>query len=243
MSFVPYADTSVADLYGAEILINVYEWASPWTDLNDPTYWGTSASQDPWVELYFVHNEGYYPSSNDETGLPAYAPFSTPFLLNNDTRYLFCLNSYDTNVVFGFDGDINYDGNQWVRATPISPIKAEDANNQPAWYVGGWNSVSALSMSLNVSTTSQAGIKEDEQELSGKVFPNPSSEVITIAVNGSGKAVITATDLSGREMYNHDHHFENGKSALDISNLSDGVYLFNIELEDGRSTQLSVVKN
>ena len=88
--FVPHTDTSVNQLAGAEIILNVYHWDDPWIDLNDPAY-AASANNDWFQSLTSVAYETYYPASNDETDDVAYIPFTTPFVLADNQRYLFCL--------------------------------------------------------------------------------------------------------------------------------------------------------
>lgn len=238
ISFVPYADTSVSDLEGAEIFINIYAWNDAWTDLNDAAYFGTAATQNPFATLNVIDYQTYYPLSNDETGDPVYVPF-TPFQLVDNQRYLFCLQSYDTTVVFGYDGTLNYDGNQWVSAMPISPVKGENASNAPTWYAGGWSSISAPSIALNVT---QLGIKE-ENTVNGKAFPNPSNGNVTISLEATGNGQLTVTDVYGRTALNQAVSLINGQTNVDLSGLDKGVYIFNITLENGQTSQFNVVKN
>lgn len=241
ISFVPYADTSKNDLEGAEIFINIYKWDDAWTDLNDATYFGQAATENPFSILNVVDYQTYSPLSNDETGDPAYVAF-TPFQLEDNQRYLFCVQSYDTAVVFGYDANINYEGNQWVSAMPVSPVKAINASGQETWYAGGWSSISAPSIALHVFDANLIGLNE-ESVVNGKAFPNPTNNNVTIALEATGNGLLTVTDVSGKIALNQAISLVNGQTKVDLSKLDDGVYIFNVELENGKTSQFNVVKN
>lgn len=238
VSFVPYADTSESDLAGAEIFVNIYEWNDTWTDLNDAAYFGTTATLNPFSNLNIIDYNTHYPSSNDETGDPATVTF-TPINLVDNQRYLICVQSYDTSVVFGYDGTIDYNGNEYVSAMPISPVKAENASQTPTWYVGGWGSLSAPSIALHVTAL---GLNETSL-VNGKAFPNPTNSNVTISLEATGSGELTVTDISGKKAMSQSISLVNGKTNVDLSKLDDGVYIFNITLENGQSSQFNVVKN
>ena len=228
--FTPYTDTAVTPLAGEEILINVYEWNDTWTDLTDP---GPQTNNDWFTALNQIDFASYYPTSDNETGQLAYSPFSSVLQFDDNQRYLVCLQSFNPEVAFGYDNTINYDGNQGIFAMPISPVFVDDT-----WFTGGWTGVSASSCGLKVAFNS---IKETSA-IEGKAFPNPANDVVTISVNTSGNANITVTDISGKVAMNTTVILENGNTKVNIDALEPGVYVFNLEMENGLTSQFNVVK-
>ena len=231
--FIPYADTSVDDLAGAEIFVNVFEWNDTWIDLADPSM-AMAANNDWFTDLNQIVYETYYPASNDETGDVAYVEFSTPLALVNDQRYLFCLQSFDPAIGFGYDSNIDYDGNQAITAMPISPVYVDDT-----WYTGGWTGSSALSLGLKL--TNSVGI-EETNTVEGMAFPNPAIDVVTISIEAIGSANVTVTDVTGKLALTETVTLTNGNAKMNISSLEAGVYVFNVELENGETSQFNVIK-
>lgn len=240
LSFVPYADTSVAAFEGAEIFINAYEWNDGWTDLNDAAWFGAGATFNPFgtVESSLIDFVTHYPASDNETGLPVTVNFSAPILLMSGQRYLFCVQSFDTNVVFGYDNSIDYDANEAIYAMPVSPVKAVNTSGAPTWFAGGWASLSAPSITLHMG---HAGLSETNM-VEGMAYPNPATEKVTISVKTTGKATLSVTDISGKIVKSTPLDLTTGNAEVGISELESGVYIFNVLFEDGASSQFNVIK-
>lgn len=233
LTFVPEADTTVTPLAGEEIFINFYEWNDTWVDLTDPNF---PNNNDWFSNLNLIAFETYYPASNAENKNPQYVPFASPIMLADNQRYLVCLQTFNGEIAFGYDQGLNYDGNQGITAMPISPVHVDGT-----WYTGGWTGVSAPAIALNAIDASSIGIAEITT-LEGKAFPNPANDVVTISINTSGAATLTVTDVAGKVAKTEKVNFENGYAKVNIDALATGMYVFNVELENGLSSQFNVVK-
>ena len=207
--------------------------------MNDPAYVG-GPNNDWFQNLISVEYETYYPTSNDETDDVAYIPFTTPFVLADDQRYLFCLQTYDPAIAFGYDNALNYDANQAITAMPISTVLTESAGTT-TWYRGGWNSYSATSIALKTFDPAQLGISENNS-INGMAYPNPTKAVVTLSLEESGAANLTITDVSGKVATVSSITLIDGKSKVDISSLDSGVYVFSITLDNGKTAQFNVIK-
>jgi hypothetical protein len=53
---------------------------------------------------------------------------------------------------------------------------------------------------------------------------------------------LTVTDISGKQVLTQSLDLVNGKSAVSIETLDAGVYIFNLVLENGKTSQFNVVK-
>ena len=246
VTFVPHTDTSVNELAGAEIFINVYEWNSPWTDLSDASYFGTAAPNDPFAsaDLNLIAFENHYPASDDETDDAVTVPFN-PIGLYMGQRYLVCAQTFDPNVSFGIDNGINYSGEANVRLKPFHTIFADQPNAatpSSQWYYSGWDGQSAASIALNVFDIAQLSLNE-AAVLNGKAFPNPTNNNVTISLEANGNGQLTVTDVAGKIALNQAVSLVNGRTDVDMSKLDAGVYIFNVALDNGQSSQFNVVKN
>ena len=83
---------------------------------------------------------------------------------------------------------------------------------------------------------------EEITEVSGSAFPNPATDMVTIDIDGEGAANVVVSDISGRIAFTNNVTLANGQSSFDISSLDNGVYMFNVTLENGSTSTFSVVK-
>jgi hypothetical protein len=234
--FVPHTDTSVNTLSGAEIFINAYQWDDAWVDLNDPAYTFDPATQDGFQNLNLVTFATHYPASENEVDQVAYASFGgSPLVLQNDVRYLICLQTFEsTTISFGYDNATDYGANYSIFAQPVSPVMVDGST-----YAAGWNGSSAASIGLQIA---YVGLNELTNELAGKAYPNPAVDVVTVSVDAEGAANLTVTDVAGKLAFNSAITLVNGKSNVNISSLEAGVYVFNVTLENGQTSQFNVIK-
>lgn len=234
ITFVPNVDTSVAGVTWdlAVASIDVYEYIG--VDFSDPAYAGLQGPGQDMVSVYFTE---WYPSAETDLGQPQTVGI-TPFVLSDNQSYFVCLNNQNTpEVSYGYDGELNYDGNQGIYGIPPSPVEVEGT-----WYGGGWNGVSASSISLGMMDAALVGNKEIIG-LNGKVYPNPGVDQVTILLNASGNADLHVTDISGKTLISTPIKLNNGRAEVNLENLVQGMYIFRVTLENGTTSQFNFVKN
>lgn len=237
MYFIPHTDTSVNDLAGSEIFGNAYQWDDGWVDLDDPNYDFAAATTNAFNALNIVTFGTHYPASNDDVDDVAYIEFVTPFLMVDNQRYLFCLQTFETATIsFGYDNTINYDGNEGIYRQPVAPVHVDGQ-----WYSGGWSGASAPALSLKTFDPSEVGIT-DADILVGGAFPNPTTDVVTITVNATGAATLNVTDISGKIVMNSLVDLGTGSTKVNTSQLEAGVYVFTVIMENGKTAQFNLVK-
>ena len=224
--FAALASDSI--LQDEEIIMDVFEWNDAWTDVSGG--WATITFDD----LNQVGGGLYYPASNDENGVVVYAPLDAAVTVGDNQRYLVCLTTYNPNISFGYDNTLNYDANYSIYTQPISPLNIDGTT----WY-SGWSGVTALGLGLKME--SGAGVEEVTQ-LSGRAFPNPANDAVTIDIDGEGSAVMVVSDIAGRLVLSNNVNLVNGQTLVDISSLDEGVYMFNVTLDNGNTSTFSVVK-
>jgi len=230
--FIPFSDSLVEyPLAGEEFNINFYTINGTWTDLNDPSL---TAFADIMTDLTLVDFTQYYAVSDAENGTAVYAPLTAPIQLVDNTRYMVCIQSFNPQMALGYDGGLNYDGNFGINAMPVSPVYVDDT-----WYTG-WNGISAPSIGLKVRGNF-AGVNEIK-EVSGKVFPNPANDVVTISVEATGSATVSVTDVTGKVVMHNSLSLPNGTADMNIDSLESGMYIFTVAFESGETSTFNVVK-
>jgi len=237
MYLVPTADLTLGSLAGAEIFGWAYSWDDPWVDLDDAIFGTAGAGFD---NLNVLTYGTHYPASDNEAEQPAYLSFETPLVLQDNVRYLFCLEVNgngvdDIPVSFGYDNLIDYDGNQGIFRQPISPVIVDGQG-----FTGGWAGVSAPSIALNVFDPAELGLEENT--IGGSAFPNPANDKVNVSLNAEGDAMLTVADVTGKIAFAAPITLVNGTASVDISALASGVYTFNVALESGETTSFNVMK-
>lgn len=220
-------DTVAYPLDNAEIYVEAFEWNDAWVDVSGG-----------WAGITFdaltqVGTGSYVPTAADYKQ-QVYAPFTSTLVLNDNQRYLFCLQTFSVGYSFGFDNSRDYGANYSIYSMPISPLNIDDT-----WYTWWTNSTSpsiGLKMVGNVGLTENASVK-------GSAYPNPSNNEVTIAVEAKGKATLKITDIAGRTAFEGPISLETGKAKVNINSLQNGMYIFNVQFENGQSSQFNVVKN
>lgn len=233
--FIPYSDSLVEyPLAGEEFNINFYTINGTWTDLNDPSLPDPLSFNDIMLSNTLIDFVQYYPASDAENGTAVYAELNAPIQLTDNTRYAVCVQSFNPQMAFGYDGTLDYDGNQGIMAMPVSPLYVDDT-----WY-SGWVGPSAPSIGLK-AYENFAGVNEII-EVSGKVFPNPANDVVTVSVEATGNATVSVTDVTGKIVMNNSLSLPNGTADMNIDSLESGMYIFTVAFEGGETSTFNVVK-
>ena len=246
--YLPVSGSEASLMDGEEVFVNIYEWNDTWVDLATP---GFNAFSDYFQNLTLIRNNSITLAPQDSATVKFFPlanwsnpnSLTSPLELVDDQRYLVCAQTFNPVVVsFGYDGGIDYSGNSTITTMPISPLKIKTTAGQNAgtnWFTG-WSSLTTPSIALSVKNISTIGITE--LNIEGKAFPNPATDVVTIAVEAKGSAVLTVTDISGKIVLAQNVALTNGTSDVNISSLEAGMYVFNVSFENGESSQFNVVK-
>lgn len=220
------AVVSGGDLSNRYFTTYVHEWNDAFTDLDDP-----AAA----LSIINTIGTGEFTYPNDSAYLEVYVPFTERIDLLDNQRYLFCVNTFDTDVYIGFDDKLDY--NQNMTNVYKQPVSCTEDNG--SWnYVGFGSDVTAgISVEL---TTSLSNIENNE--LSNiDAYPNPANNMVTIPLNGFvGNGTVNIMDLTGKIISSKTVN-ANNLISIDVSNIANGNYIFDLKLQDGRSTKFNIV--
>jgi len=214
-------------LTGEEISLNLYRWEDVFVDLND-----AGLAFNTLNSVAF----GYYYYPSDLQGETVYGAFNTPVVLEDNQRFLACIQTVNLDVYLGHDTKTNYLWNEAYYLQPLSPNESDGT-----YYASGFGADAISAMALRVFDAADIGIKE-EASLEGVAYPNPATDVVTVSMNAEGTANLTITDVTGKIAYNNSISLLNGKTEVNIASLEAGVYVFNVTLENGQTSQFNVVK-
>jgi len=216
---------SGAVLTGEEMALYLYKWEDVFTDLNDANLGFNTLTE---VASGFY----YYPS--DLQGETVYGAFTTPANLEDNQRYLACVQTVNLSLYLGHENATNYTWNAAYYLQPMSPNESDGT-----YFAAGFGEDVPSSIAIKVGAA--VGINE-LNTVEGMAFPNPATDVVTISIDGEGVANLTVTDVAGKVAMKNNVTLTSGKAALNVANLEAGVYIFNVVLENGKTAQFNVVK-
>jgi len=220
---------SAVDLTGEEIAVYAYRWEDVFTDLNDAALAFNNLNPVGF---------GFYTYASDLQGETVYGALNEPIALEDNQRYLFCAQTVNLDVFLGYDNTLNYLWNEAFYLQPIAPVE-----NDGEYFAAGFGMEQQSSIGVKVAEVGSLNIGlEENGTIEGMAFPNPAKDVVTISINTTEDANVVITDLSGKVVISDALSFANGNAVVNIADLESGVYLFNVTLENGLSSQFSVVK-
>jgi hypothetical protein len=222
------AQGTAVDLTGEEMVLNLYRWDDNFVDLNDPGLGFNSLTPVAF---------GFYDFPSDLQGETVYGSFTTQTILENNARYLACVQTYNLDIFLGFDTRTNYIWNEAYYLQPLTIIE-----NDGAYFASGFGADIVPALGLRVFNAAELGV-EETAAIDGVVYPNPANDLVTVSVNAEGAATLNITDLSGRTVASSTVSFVNGRTELNIADLTSGAYIINVVMTDGRTAKFNVVKN
>jgi hypothetical protein len=224
------ASTSSAsglELTGEEIAINLYRWEDVFTDLNDANLGFTALNSVAF---------GFYNYTADLQGETVLGMFDTPVVLEDNQRYLACAQTVNVEVYLGHDTKKNYLWNEALYLQPLTPNESDGT-----YFASGFGMDTPSAVGVAIFNAAELNVGETSF-IDGKAYPNPANDNVTIELASEGAANLVITDLSGKVVMNNAVNFLNGKTKVNIDGLDSGVYVFNVTLENGKTSQFNVVK-
>jgi hypothetical protein len=212
-------------LTGEEMALYLYKWEDAFTDLNDANLGFTTLTEVA---------SGFYYYPGDLQGETVYGAYTTPATLEDNQRYLACVQTVNLSLYIGHENTTNYAWNESYYLQPMSPNESDGT-----YFAVGFGSDVPSSIAVKVS--SSAGIN-DLNTVEGMAYPNPATDLLTISIEGEGVASLTVTDVAGRVAMTNQVDLNAGQAELNIANLEAGLYIFNVVLENGKTAQFNVVK-
>ena len=224
------AVVSGGDLSNRYFTTYAYEWNDVFSDLDDPN-----------AAISNINNIGFgeftYP--NDSAYQEVYVPFvqnnsPLPVSLVDNQRYLFCVNTFDTDVYIGFGDKLDY--NQNITNVYKQPIYTVENNG--SWSINSFGSDVTAGISVELTTNLNV---VDNQLSEIDAFPNPANNLVTIPLDGFiGNGTVNIMDLTGKIISSKNVN-ANNLISIDVSDLANGNYIFDLKLQDGRSSKFNIV--
>jgi hypothetical protein len=227
--FAPYNSGVSESLDGIYLQGEIYEWDDAWQDVSGG--WATVTFD----VLSAVGDFDWDGTASTVNGEVVYQELNAPVILNDNQRYLVCLNSFaNDSIGFGYDNAPDYNANYAIYQQPIGALNIDGAT----WYTG-WTSADAVSLGLKIAY--DVNVVELET-IEGIVYPNPAIDNLTISLEkGNGNADLIVYDIAGRLVSSNKVNTNSGLINVDLTKYENGNYIFNLNFEDGKTSNFNVV--
>ena len=229
------ASTSTPDvLTGAVVNATAYLWNDAFVDIDDA---GLA------FDLLIPLDEAAYGFSGDYQDSNIFIPFTTPIVLSDDQKYLFCFKTSNAELFVGFDNQIDYRTTQNDIYKQASFPLMTDA--QTTANLNGFGTELVPAISVTMVSSVGVGVNEKENETVINAYPNPVKDVISIPVgNLTGDASLEIMDVTGKIVKTQKVSFvTNDVLRVDVSNMSNGTYIFKLTLDNGSANTFKVSVN
>lgn len=198
---------------------------------------GEPATDDPFA-AYPMFNGGTYPGQIDFKAIGTWTDATSSFTetytsLAVGCYHLYMFDNYGDGLTYGAGGTLSID----------SPNSSETFDIDVNYGSGA----SFLFEITTAGTGGFAGIEEVEAIDFAKVYPNPASTQTTVqfVLNETAAVTIEVVNALGQVVYTNDLSDVSGIQSvnIDASDLSAGIYMINLKVNDSVITkQLSVAK-
>lgn len=219
------------------IELRAYKWNDSFTDLSlmNPTFNSLSPVGDA---FYFYPDE-------TQNGENVYVEFETPFTLDNNQRYLFCIYNASDELRLGYDVTLDYTAtiNQYLQ--PINPVKVLPAGQSAQWYWAGFGFDATPAISVTIDDNS-VGVSSNEQlNRLDYPYPNPASSILNLPLKSykRGNVKIDVYDFLGKLIFSDERLISEKNLQLNISSICNGTYLFTLTFADDSKDSFKVSIN
>jgi len=214
------------------INMDVYIYAFQWVDLITDFY--ARPTDNGLVSM--TNGNGSYTYTSDLQDESIFIPFAAPLTLQDNQRYLFCVETQDSLVRHGWNDQLDYETTGSQTLSPTTLIYAGQ------WYNGFTGLAGAPSVAAKTMDINSIGIREDEKvELTP--FPNPTADMVRIPMRGHhGAAVLRIFGSDGTLCSEQKTSItSNEVMNVDLTGMSAGTYMFHLEFENGKRSDFRVV--
>lgn len=220
-------------LDGQAITFYVYEWNDAWADVTE------IIDQTFFSDIDDIASGEYYYTENLQSE-NIYFELDEPVLLEDDQRYLMCIEHGGNFIYPGYDTKIDYNWNLETYLMPTAPIYTTNTGGDMQWFYAGFGTDRSPSMSIRTFGADELGLVE-VPTLELEAYPNPASQVIHIPlVPKDGNIALTIVDVNGRIVDNQNVTMNGPRLDVDVTALAPGLYVINLEYADGTKGSINV---
>ncbi|WP_317897451.1 T9SS type A sorting domain-containing protein [Aurantibacillus circumpalustris] len=155
--------------------------------------------------------------------------------------YLYGMTSFGGSDVFGLVFKIKLDGTGYTKLLDFSsttvgkmPFGSFISDGTYLYGLTNWGSPdggngTVFKLDILCSNTSTTNINEGIEDKDLRIYPSPTNEFLSVEFESTNTNIeLKICNVLGKEIMNEKLKTENGKAAVDVSSLQDGVYFIKV---------------
>lgn len=206
------------EITGQYVEAKVYEWNDVFTDIDDPNFNISNIST--------VVAEGSYSYIADDQEVNKFIHFNEATVLNDNQRYLVCVDFYSPDIYAGYNTELDYSRNSDSIKQPLFPIQ----DDQGQFFINGFGLDYAPAIGLHFIEAGAVSIDEVTEEIKvGAPYPNPANKNVTIPMGNVNvdNGTLTIHSIDGKIVKEQTISFSNTLN-VNVSDLANGRYIFKL---------------
>ena len=215
------------DIDQEEILISCFQWNNNFNDELENI-------NENFSDL-ILKSENYYILESELQSGDFYAPFENLISLENDTKYLFCLNPLSTpDLLIGYNKNRDYTLNNYAFSESVNPIEIISFMNPQSHWYNGFSSGITPAFAIKFVDSDFLSVKEvNEKKI--KIYPNPVNDVLTVYVGIADQVKkIEVIDVMGKIVLKSEVELINNQTNINVDQLEKGMYLVKVIFNDNQ---------
>ena len=229
--FSAVSTTAGTDIDNEVFGIAAYEWIDEFGGFQEFLDLATDPSLDALQANDFTIPDGY------TEGTMMYAPFNEPLILQDNVRYLFCVEMFSELFRVGYNSTLNYDRNQATYDQPITQVF--DGTD---WFVGGFTGGGAATTGVLMVDANTIGLNENGSVNDALPYPNPAADQLRIPLRGfTGMAALRISDADGKLVSTQRVNASMSTTVLNIDGYARGLYTFQVVPDNGAARTFKVM--
>lgn len=228
------SDAVDPSLVGEEMLIQVYSYDDVFTDLNDPNFANPIGS---YAEVML----GSFEYSTDVPNEMVTGVFDNEDIiaLQDNQRYLFCVNTFNAEVYFGHDASRDYTFNRDYYLQPMFPIEANPGTFNP----NGFGPETVSSVTVGFIDASQVSLKSEKLAIKMNAYPSPASDVLNVDFKNNSVNKVELVNMMGQTVVSQNVSNNAETTSMNVAGVENGVYIVKVYLTNNMTHTMQVVVN
>ena len=227
-------DAANPSLDGEEVYIQVYKWNDDFTDFNDPNF------TNP-ISLYDIYMSGDYLYASDAANEVVTATFDNTEIqaLEDNQRYLFCVNTFNPEVFFGVDGSRDYTFNREYYLQPMFPVEGGSGSFNP----NGFGPETVSGVTVGFIDAARVNLEQEKLAITMNAYPSPASDLLNVDFKSNEVNKVELVNMMGQTVVSQNVANNTETATMNVASVENGVYIVKVYLTNNMTHTMQVVVN